>query len=245
MKETDEASVVIGYTGEGSLVSVAEDFCAAMPFVKCVMRGREKSPESKSERFELLAGNDSISAIVKEIEMNVSPSSFFQVNTDGANILCDAVCRLAALSGGERAADLYCGTGLFGLALAKNSPDSEVYGIELNDDAVRCANRNAAKNGITNAFFLQGDSSELKSKASLDRLDVAVVDPPRTGLSKKTIAEIKELSPERIVYVSCNPSTLARDLKSLSEDYSIKEIVGVDMFPRTKHCESVVQLIRN
>ena len=239
MKETDEASVVIGYTGEESLAPIAEELREALPYVKCVMRGRGKSPESKDEMFELLCGSSSIAAKVAGLDMEVSPSSFFQVNTSGAGVLCDAVCRLAALKDGERAADLYCGTGLFGLALAKSSPDSEVYGIELNDDAVRCANRNAAKNGIKNAFFLQGDSSELKSKAAIDSLDVAVVDPPRTGLSKRTVAELVKLSPERIVYVSCNPSTLARDLKQLSDHYSIKDIVGVDMFPRTKHVETV------
>jgi len=240
MKETDEASVVIGYTGEESLASFAEELSTAHPLVKCVMRGRGDSPEARDEKFESICGEKTVSANVADIEMSVSPASFFQVNTDGANILCDTVCRLAGLKDGERAADIYCGTGLFGLALAKSQPGSEVYGIELNDDSVRSANKNAERNGIANAFFLQGDSSELKSKAAIDSLDVAVVDPPRTGLSKKTIAEIKELSPKRIVYVSCNPSTLARDIKLLSDSYSIKEIVGVDMFPRTKHVETVV-----
>ena len=245
MKESDEAFVAVGYAGDESLVSFANELSAALPFVKCIARGSEKSPEARSERFELLAGEWTVSARVAGIDMDISPSSFFQVNTRGANILCDTVCRLAGLKEGERAADLYCGAGLFGLALAKSQPDSEVYGIELNDDSVRSANRNAAKNRLENAFFLQGDSSELKSKAAIDSLDVAVVDPPRTGLSKKTIAEIIDLSPERIVYVSCNPSTLARDIKLLSDSYSIKEIVGIDMFPRTKHCESVVKLIRS
>ncbi len=245
MKETGEASVAVGYTGDESLVSFANELTSSLPFVKSVMRGRRSSPEARDEKLELICGAEAISANVADIEVSVSPASFFQVNTRGAGALCREVVRFADLKDGERAADLYCGAGLFGLALAKGQPDSEVYGIELNDDSVRSANRNAAKNRLENAFFLQGDSSELKSKTGIDSLDVAVVDPPRTGLSKKTIAEIIDLSSERIVYVSCNPSTLARDLKTLSDNYSIKEVVGVDMFPRTKHCESVVKLIRN
>ena len=244
MKETDEASVVIGYTGRGSLAPLARELCAALPYVKCVMRGREASPESRDEKPEPLEGKGTVSALVASLKMEVSAASFFQVNTQGAEALCDTVCRFADLADGERAADLYCGTGLFGLALAKSAPGAEVYGIELNRDAVRDANLNAERCGIKNAFFLQGDSSELTSKAGVDSLDVAVVDPPRTGLSKKTVAEIKELSPERIVYVSCNPSTLARDIKALSDKYELTEVVGVDMFPRTKHVESVVLLIR-
>ncbi len=244
MKETNEASVVIGYTGSVSLDRIASALTEKFESVKCVMRGEGKTPESKDARFSLIAGKDSIHAEVAGIVFSVSPAAFFQVNTEGAAQLCCAVSRLAKLGDGEVAADLYCGTGLFGLYLAKETPDAEVYGIELNDESVRCANENAARNGITNAFFLQGDSSELISKASLDKVDIAIVDPPRTGLSKKTIAEIIKMSPKRIVYVSCNPSTLARDIRTLSDIYSLTDTVGVDMFPRTKHVESVALMSR-
>ena len=244
MKETDEASVVLGYRGGEDLSSFAKELTAAVPCVKGVFRGRGRSPESKDERFELIAGEERITAKIAGVDLALSPASFFQVNTSQAQKLCETAVRLAALKDGERAADIYCGAGLFGLALAKSAPGAEVYGIEINDDAVRDANRNAERCRVKNAFFLQGDSSELKSKTGIDSLDVAVVDPPRTGLSKKTIAEIIDLSPERIVYVSCNPSTLARDIKLLSDSYSIDEVVGVDMFPRTKHVESVVLMTR-
>ena len=209
------------------------------------MRGVAKSPDAKDERFELVAGKDSIKATVAGIDFSVSPEAFFQVNTEGAGELCRAVSRLAKLGDGEVAADLYCGTGLFGLYLAKESVGAEVYGIELNERSVRCANENAAANGIKNAFFVQGDSSELKAKTALDSVDLAIVDPPRAGLSKKTIAEIRDLAPKRIVYVSCNPSTLARDIRVLSDGYLLTDAIGIDMFPRTKHMETVVRLSRD
>ena len=244
MKETDEASVVIGYTGEADLSPFAKQLAVKLPYVRCVMRGRAESPEAKDERFELLSGSGFMNAVVAGIDLKLTPAAFCQVNTAGAASLCSEVSRLAALMDGERAADIYCGAGLFGLTLAKSAPGAEVYGIEINGAAVSAANDAAAKSGIGNAFFLQGDSSELKSKTGIDSLDVAVVDPPRSGLSKKTVAELFDLSPKRIVYVSCNPSTLARDVKSLSEHYELTEVVGVDMFPRTKHIETVVLITR-
>ncbi|MBQ7671202.1 MAG: 23S rRNA (uracil(1939)-C(5))-methyltransferase RlmD [Clostridia bacterium] len=245
MKETDEASVAIGYTGDANLADFAKKLARKLPYVKCVVRGEKSSPEAKDERFELLFGKEEISARAASLDFSVSPASFFQVNVDGACEIAKAVVRFAGLMDGERAADIYCGAGLFGLTLAKNAPGAEVYGIELNADAVRHANENAKRNGIKNAFFMQGDSSELASKAGIDSLDAAVVDPPRTGLSKKTVCELLELSPKRIVYVSCNPSTLARDVKLLSEKYALCDAVGIDLFGRTKHCEVVAMLSRH
>ena len=245
MKETDEASLAIGYTGKASLLPFAERVTAADSRVVSAVRGRAGTPESKDERFEKLLGRDCVAADVGGISFDVPPASFFQVNVEGANALIRAVTEYAAPKSGERIADIYCGAGLFALSLAKRAPGAEVYGIELNRDAVGAANETASKNGIRNAFFVAGDSSELKSKTGVDRFDTAVVDPPRSGLSKKTVDGLLSLSPHRIVYVSCNPSTLARDVKLLSEKYSLDGVTAVNMFPRTKHVESVVQLIRN
>lgn len=245
MKETEEASVAIGYTGGAGLAPFAEKLAGKLPYIKCVVRGEKNSPEAKDERFERLSGKEEISARVAGLDFSVSPASFFQVNVDGANELAKAAVRFADLGKGERAADIYCGAGLFGLAVAKSAPDAEVYGIEYNADAVRRANENAMRNGVRNAFFLRGDSSELASKAGIDSLDAAVVDPPRTGLSKKTAEELMRLSPERIVYVSCNPSTLARDVKFLSEKYSLQNVLGIDLFGRTKHCEVIALMTRS
>lgn len=244
MKEKNEASVVLGYRGGESLESFSNIIMKENPSVVGVFRGTAASPEARDERFELVAGKESVDAEIFGLTFSVSPASFFQVNHEGAEALCSEVCRLANLKDGERAADIYCGTGLFALTLAKSAPGAEVYGIEINADAVANANRNAERNGVRNAFFLRGDASELKSKTGIDSLDVAVVDPPRAGLSKKTVAQLEELAPKRIVYVSCNPSTLARDVKALSSHYELKSVTGVNMFPRTKHVETVVLLSR-
>ncbi|MBR6917096.1 MAG: 23S rRNA (uracil(1939)-C(5))-methyltransferase RlmD [Clostridia bacterium] len=244
MKETDESFVVLGYRGEGDLSRFANALVNGGRRVAGVFRGHSEAPESKGERFELLEGDGTVTARVAGIDFEISPEAFFQVNNEGAEELCRAVCDMAKLKDGERAADIYCGAGLFGLALAKRTRGAEVYGIELRDAAVRGANRAAGANGIENAFFLQGDSSELAAKAGVDSVDVAVVDPPRSGLSKKTVDELVKLSPERIIYVSCNPSTLARDVASLGEHYTVSDVRGVDMFPRTRHVETVVLVSR-
>lgn len=245
MKETDEATVALGCRGDRDVSRFARELMSACDSVVAVFRGIGDSPEAKGERLELVAGCESITARVAGLDFELSPSAFFQVNISGAEALCREVVRLADIKDGDVAADIYCGTGLFGLSIAKENPGAEIYGIELNTDAVKCANRNAAKNGIGNAFFLAGDSSELKAKTGIEKISAAVVDPPRTGLSKKTVCELTDLSPESIVYVSCNPSTLARDVKTLSDNYIIKDVSVVNMFPRTKHCEVVAHLIRS
>ena len=244
MKETDEASLALGYTGKASLLPFAKKIAAADSRVACVVRGRAGSPESRDERFEKLLGKDGVGAVVGGISFDVPPASFFQVNTEGAEALIFTVKKYAGLKQGDRLADVYCGAGLFALSLAKDAPGAEVYGIEINRAAVSAANGTASKNGIENAYFAAGDSSELKAKTGVDIFDVAVVDPPRSGLSKKTADELLSLSPHRIVYVSCNPSTLARDVKLLSGKYSLDGITAVNMFPRTKHCEVIALLTR-
>ncbi len=245
MKETDEATLSLGYRGTAPLDSFAERIMTAFPSVKGVLRGSEPTPEARDERLLVVRGASSVRAEVAGISFDVGAASFFQVNTRGAEALVDRVAEFAALKDGERAADIYCGAGLFSLALAKSAPGAEVYGIEKNPAAVASANRSAAKNGVSNAFFLEGDSAELSAKSGVDRFDVAVVDPPRTGLSPKTIEELRDAAPERIVYVSCNPATLARDVKLLSSGYTLAEVTAVNMFPRTGHCEVVCKLLRS
>ena len=244
MKETDEASVALGYTGGADVRRFASKLSESLPFVKCVTRGVKDAPEAKGERFDAVFGKVAIAASLGGISFDVPPASFFQVNTDGAEALCRTVAEYADLKNGERAADVYCGAGLFALTLAKSAKGAEVYGIEINSGSVSAANATAAKCGVGNVFFVAGDSSELTAKTGVDKFDVAVVDPPRSGLSGKTVSELLSLSPSRIVYVSCNPSTLARDTKLLGGAYSIAGITAVNMFPRTKHVETVVLLSR-
>ena len=156
--------------------------------------------------------------------------------------------RQARLTGAEVVYDLYCGTGTISLYLAQKA--KMVYGVEVVEDAVTNARANAKSHGITNAEFILGDLKDVFRKdedaQQLPRPDVLVVDPPRAGLHPKLIDDILEFAPQRMVYVSCNPSTLARDLKLLCVDdrYEIISVQPVDMFPHTAHIETVVGLVR-
>ncbi len=175
-----------------------------------------------------------------ELFFDIAPQAFFQVNSLQAEKLYGKVLELAMLKKHEVALDLFCGTGTIGLFLAKHV--GELVGVELNDDAVKAARTNATKNNISNAEFFLGDVGrvlpELKKKPSL-----IIVDPPRVGLLEKAVKMISDIGPTQIIYVSCNPSTLARDCKMLMEfGYNLKSVQPVDMFPQTYHIEAVCLL---
>jgi len=169
----------------------------------------------------------------------VSPQSFFQTNTDGASILYQKLSEMLDLKGGESLVDLFSGTGTIGIILSDKA--ERVVAIENNPDAVKDAKRNAKINGANNIRFILADVKNALSKLITDgeKPDVIVVDPPRDGLSKKIISRIVELAPRKIAYISCNPTTVARDLKELSEKYRILSIQPVDMFPHTYHIETI------
>lgn len=196
----------------------------------------------RSDRSYLLYGKASISEKMviddQTLNFDIYPSSFFQVNTFQAEELYRIVRDFAMEKSQGVVFDLFCGTGTIGLFLSKHV--HQVIGVELVEDAVKAARENALKNGIFNADFYLGDVfkklSEIRERPSL-----VVVDPPRAGLSEKSILKLNEFSPSQIIYVSCNPATLARDLKIFSEfGYRIKKIKAVDMFPHTYHIETVV-----
>ena len=141
-------------------------------------------------------------------------------------------------------ADLYCGSGIIGLAIAKTIPNKRFIGIEINTDSIRDAKVNAKINGIGNIEFFAGDSADLKKHLNDGVLpELITVDPPRAGLSKKMCADIVSVNPDNIIYVSCNPQTLVRDLKYFADNgYSIEKAIPVNLFPYTKHVETVVLL---
>ena len=178
---------------------------------------------------------------MNELLFKISPSAFFQVNTFGAIKLYDQVKEYANLTGKETILDLYCGTGTIGLYLAEQA--EKVYGIEINEEAIKDANENKKLNNIKNAEFYSLNANQFLEKIT-EKIDVLIVDPPRGGLDKKTIDSSLKLNPQKIIYVSCDVATLARDLNILKEFYNIKEITPVDMFPNTYHCESVCILER-
>ena len=173
----------------------------------------------------------------------ISPKSFYQVNPVQTEILYQTAVDYAGLTGRERVIDAYCGIGTIGLVAARRA--GEVIGIELNPDAVKDARMNAKENQITNARFYQGDAGEFMVDMAEDgqKADVVFMDPPRSGSDEKFLSSVVKLGPEKIVYVSCGPETLARDLQYLTKHgYEVRKIQPVDMFPFTEHCETVCLL---
>ena len=196
-------------------------------------------------KSDVLYGDGYITDKLCSLDFRISPRSFYQVNTVQTEVLYSIAKKFASLKGDERVIDAYCGTGTIGLTMADKA--REVIGAEVNEDAVRDAKENAKLNGITNAKFYAVDAGafmeELAAKG--EKADVVITDPPRAGCSMKFLKSLLKLAPERIVYVSCNPETLARDLRTLTKDgYKVKKIQPVDMFPYTGHVESVVCLAR-
>lgn len=191
-----------------------------------------------NNKYETLNGLDYITEEIDDFKFVISPNSFFQVNTSCMRELYNQVLEYSNLKGNEKVLDLYCGTGTIGIYLSRYA--DSVFGIEINQSAIDDAIMNKKINHIRNIDFKCSDASDINEKD----FDVVVVDPPRSGLSEKTINYLLDLKSNRIVYVSCDPVTLARDLKKLKEMYNIKDIKLFNMFPRTEHVESVCLLER-
>lgn len=173
----------------------------------------------------------------------ISPKSFYQVNPVQTEILYNTAIEYAGLKGKETIIDAYCGIGTISLIAAKHV--KKVIGVELNKDAVKDAKINAKENHITNAEFRQGDAGEFMVKMAENdqKADVVFMDPPRAGSDVKFLSSVVKLNPKKVVYISCGPDTLARDLKYLTKHgYQVKRIQPVDMFPFCDHCETVVLL---
>jgi len=175
----------------------------------------------------------------------ISPKSFFQTNTKQAEKLYHVVKDFAALNGNEIVYDLYCGTGSIGIFLSNDA--KKIIGVDVIEDAIKDAKENAALNNITHSSFFCGDVIEICNDdffVEHGRPDVIIVDPPRAGLHVKLIQKLLEIAPEKIVYVSCNVATQARDLQLLGEKFSVEKLQPVDMFPHTHHIECVAELRR-
>lgn len=188
----------------------------------------------------IIKGKGYIVEEINDLKFIISPSSFFQVNTNGMIKLYDCVSKYCSLEN-MNLLDLYCGTGTIGLYLA--SKCNKVLGIEINEEAIKDAFVNKELNHILNIDFKSGDVKEILKHNNFIP-NIVVVDPPRAGLDELVCEQLKNLNPIRIIYVSCDVVTLARDLKRLSDKYNIIECTPVDMFPNTYHVESVVILER-
>jgi 23S rRNA (uracil1939-C5)-methyltransferase len=228
----------------GYLVDVLRRF----PEVRSIHWAVNDTPaEQTNLPSKLLWGSDAIEEEILGMRFRIRPNAFLQTNTEMAERLYALAREYAALEGSENVFDLYCGTGTIGLALAGQA--SAVWGVEISEESVACAIENAELNGIENAKFFAGNVGQ-----SLEELDeksgspeVVVVDPPRAGLAGKALRRTGQLQAKRIVYVSCNPTTLASDVQVLRDEFSY-ELVRcrpVDMFPHTPHVESVSLLERS
>lgn len=190
---------------------------------------------------ELIYGKSKIIEKLCDKYFYISPNSFFQVNTLQAEKLYNKAIEYANITKNDIVLDLYCGTGTIGIIASSNA--KKVIGIELNKDAIKDANENKKLNNIENIEFYAGDVGKILNKNNYNP-NIVIVDPPRAGLDNLAINQILNIRPERLVYVSCDLMTLARDLKILSEHYNILELTPVDMFPYTSHveCVSLLQL---
>ncbi|MBW1801796.1 MAG: 23S rRNA (uracil(1939)-C(5))-methyltransferase RlmD, partial [Deltaproteobacteria bacterium] len=193
------------------------------------------------EKEIILSGEGNIKDRIGSFEFQISANSFFQTNTRGAENLYRTVEAFAALKGSEIVMDLYSGTGTIPIFLSRKC--KLVIGLEIVQSAVSDAINNCRLNSISNCQFIEGDIREHLDTLQIDP-DVLIVDPPRAGLHKDVLAGVMALAPRRIVYVSCNPATMARDLDLMAEKYEVVEIQPVDMFPHTYHIEAVVKMVR-
>ena len=193
------------------------------------------------------SGKDSIEEKLGNLRFKISPKSFFQTNTTQAEALYEVTREFAGLTGNEVLYDLYCGTGSIGIFCSENA--RKVIGIEVVADAIKDAHVNAELNGIENCSFFAGDVTDICTDAFFathGRPDVIITDPPRAGMSEKLIQQLLKMRAPKIVYVSCNPATQARDLQLLDKDYAVTRLQPVDMFPHTHHIENVALLeLRN
>lgn len=195
-------------------------------------------------RFEnVLHGKGFIVDHIGGFSFKIHPNAFFQTNTKQAETLYDVALDFADIQPGERVFDLYCGVGTLSLYLSKKA--DHVVGVELVDVAIQNANQNAKENGVSNIEFVKGDMKDTFNTQFMEqhgRPDCIVTDPPRSGMHPDVVKHLAELKVPKLIYVSCNPSTQARDLKELKEVYNVEAIRPVDMFPQTYHIEAVAKL---
>lgn len=246
-------------TGEIMVVIVTtnDEFKEKEPFAKDLIEAHKEittlvwnvnpteTPLFLGKKNTVLYGNGYITDELCGLSFRISPNSFYQVNPIQAETLYNLANEYALLTGNEIILDAYCGTGTIGLTMAKNA--KKIIGVELNPEATNDAKENARLNNIENATFYNEDAGEFITKLANknEKIDIVITDPPRSGCSREFLKSLIALSPKRVVYISCNPDTLSRDIGVLTRSgYNVKKIQPVDMFPYTNHIECVVRLDR-
>lgn len=227
----------------------AEAFCEAMqrqfPAIRSIQLNLNTTRTNVilGPECVLLAGQPQIEDTMCGVPVALGPLSFYQVNTPAAEQLYEAARAAAALGPGESLLDLYCGMGTIGLAVT--GPDQPLVGVEVIGEAVEAARRSAAKMGRSNARFLCADAGQAAAQLAKEGLrpKVVVLDPPRKGCDEQTLAAVAAMAPERVVMISCNPATAARDVRWLAgQGYRAEYVQPADLFPRTRHVEAIVRL---
>jgi 23S rRNA (uracil1939-C5)-methyltransferase len=226
---------------------IVEKIVAALPNVKSVVHNvnPKRTNVILGEKTQVLWGQDVIYDYIGNVKFAISPRSFYQVNPVQTQVLYDKALAYAGLTGEEIVFDAYCGIGTISLFLAQQA--KKVYGVEVVPDAINDAKKNADLNGNTNVEFSVGEAEVVIPNWAEEGIhaDVIVVDPPRKGCDAALLKTIIEMKPKRVVYVSCNPATLARDLGILEAGgYQTVEVQPVDMFPMTMHVECVTLMSR-
>ena len=224
---------------------LVETLLAAVPAITTVIHNVNTRPGNVilGETYHTLYGAGYVEDELCGLRFRLSPASFYQVNHHQAQVLYQKALALADLHGTETVLDLYCGTGTITLCLAKAA--GQAIGVEVVPQAIEDARENARRNGIVNVRFFCADAGETAEQLAAEGIhpSVITVDPPRKGMSLEVIKAIAAMAPERLIYVSCDPATLARDVKLLGEHgYRFMRAEAVDLFPRTKHVETVVLL---
>ena len=249
----DDSYMVVLVTASPTFAAgpdMAEEIVKKHPKVKSVIwcQNRTETPLWMDSDGEVLYGTATITDKLADCLFRISARSFYQVNTVQTEKLYRTALDYAELKPTDKVIDAYCGIGTIGIAAAKNYGCASVIGFDNNENAVRDAGVNARINGLENMTFHCADAGEITAElaASGEEVQVLFADPPRAGLGREMLEAIDNIAPERMVYVSCNPETLAKDLEYLKKNagYHVKKIQPVDMFPRTQHCEVVVQLAR-
>ena len=230
-----------------SLKALVDDLTAALPDLQGIVwnENRQRTNVVLGPVFETVWGRGELEETLCGLRFQLSPRSFFQVNRAQAQRLYELALDLADLKETTTALDLYCDTGTITLLMARRA--GKVYGVEVIEPAVEDARANARRNGLENAEFLCADAGEAAERFAAEgiRPEVIVVDPPRKGLSPEVVEAMGRMAPDRIVYVSCDPATLARDVTRLREaGYGLRSAQAVDMFPRCAHVETIVLLQR-
>ncbi len=225
---------------------ILEEIHKRLPNVKSIVQninGEKTSLIFGEETFKL-AGEDFIQETLGDLQFELSARTFFQLNPTQTLKLYHEVKKAAGLTGTEKVVDAYCGVGTIGLWLADQA--AEVRGMDVIPESIEDAKKNAKRHRFTNTKYVPGKAEEVLPKWVKKgwKPDVVVVDPPRTGLDSQLIQTILQVQPEKLIYVSCNPSTLAKDIQSLSSKFNVNYIQPVDMFPQTAHVECVSQIVK-